>query len=61
MLTVQALMRAVDGVQGPLALLTLAVIARIHWQAVRLWVKRTPFFRQPAPPADFVTAGSPQP
>jgi uncharacterized protein len=42
-------------------LLTLAVIARIHWQAVRLWVKRTPFFRQPAPPADFVTAGSPQP
>ncbi len=42
-------------------LLTLAVIARIHWQAVRLWVKRTPFFRQPAPPADFVTAGSQQP
>lgn len=42
-------------------LLTLAVIARIHWQALRLWVKRTPFFRQPAPPADFVSAGSPQP
>lgn len=42
-------------------LLTLGVIARIHWQAMRLWLRRTPFFRQPAPPADFVTAGSPQP
>ena len=42
-------------------MLTLAVIARIHWQAVRLAFKRTPFFRQPAPPADFVTGGSPQP
>ena len=40
--------------------LTLAVIARIHWQALRLWIKRTPFFRQPAPPADFVTAGTTQ-
>lgn len=42
-------------------LLTLAVIARIHWHALRLAFKRTPFFRQPAPPADFVTAGSPLP
>lgn len=37
--------------------MTFGVIARIHWQALRLWVKRTPFFRQPAPPADFVTLG----
>ena len=42
-------------------LLTLGVIGRIHWQALRLWIKRTPFFRQPAAPADFVTAGTPQP
>ena len=34
---------------------TLGVMARIHWQALRLWLKRVPFFRKPAPPADFVT------
>jgi uncharacterized protein len=37
--------------------MTFGVIARIHWQALRLWIKRTPFFRQPAPPAEFVTLG----
>ena len=42
-------------------LLTLGVIGRIHWQAMRLWFKRTPFFRQPVAPADFVTANHPQP
>lgn len=31
-------------------LLTLGVIARIHSQALRLWVKRVPFFRKPEPP-----------
>jgi hypothetical protein len=25
-------------------LLTLGVVARIHWQALRLWAKRVPFF-----------------
>ena len=35
--------------------MTLGVIARIHWQALRLWLKQAPFFRQPAAPADFVT------
>jgi DUF1365 family protein len=34
---------------------TLAVIARIHWQALRLFVKRVPFFAKPSPPAAFVS------
>ena len=34
-----------------LPLFSFGVIARIHWQAVRLWWKRTPFFSKPAPPA----------
>ena len=36
-------------------LMTLAVIARIHWQALRLWAKRVPFFRKPAAPDAFLT------
>ena len=35
--------------------MTLGVIARIHWQAVRLWLKRTRFFSKPVPPDAFVT------
>ena len=38
--------------------MTLGVMARIHWQAMRLWIKRAPFFRQPPAPGDFVTAAS---
>ena len=34
---------------------TLAVLARIHWQALRLWAKRVPFFPKPRPPADTLT------
>lgn len=36
--------------------MTLGVIARIHWQALRLWLKQAPFFRQPPAPAEFVSA-----
>ncbi len=31
------------------------VLARIHWQALRLWLKRVPFFGKPALPATFVS------
>ncbi len=36
-------------------LMTLGVIARIHWQALRLWTRRVPFVRKPAPPTSFTT------
>lgn len=35
--------------------MTLAVIARIHWQALRLWLKRVPFFSKPVPPVTLVS------
>jgi uncharacterized protein len=35
--------------------MTLGVIARIHWQAVKLLYKRVPFFSKPSPPAVWVT------
>jgi uncharacterized protein len=36
-------------------LMTFGVVARIHWQALRLWIKRVPFVQKPAPPDRFVT------
>jgi hypothetical protein len=36
-------------------LMTLGVIARIHWQALRLWAKRLPFHGKPTEPERFVT------
>ena len=36
-------------------LMTLMVMARIHWQAFKLWRKRVPYFTKPTPPHDFVT------
>jgi uncharacterized protein len=35
--------------------MTLGVVARIHWQAVKLFVHRVPFFRKPQPPSILVT------
>lgn len=35
--------------------MTLGVILRIHWQALRLWVKGVPFFSKPLPPAQETT------
>lgn len=36
-------------------LMTLALMARIHLQALRLWLKRVPFHRKPEAPAAFVS------
>ena len=36
-------------------LMTLGVIARIHWQALRLAAKRVSFHRKPAPPLEETT------
>lgn len=33
-------------------LLTIGIVLRIHWQALRLWLSRVPFFAKPQPPAE---------
>jgi len=35
--------------------MTLMVVLRIHWQALKLWRKHVPFFSKPAAPEQFVT------
>lgn len=56
------LLTSLSGVSHPLSdrvaikaffgypLMTFGVIAKIHWQALRLWIKRVPFFTKPTPP-----------
>ena len=36
-------------------LMTWGVMARIHWQALRLWLRRVPFFSKPLPPQEKVS------
>ncbi len=36
-------------------LMTLGVMLRIHWQALKLWTKRVPFVSKPAPPQAFIS------
>ena len=36
---------------------SLGVIARIHWQALLLWLKRVPLVSKPVPPDSFATRG----
>jgi DUF1365 family protein len=42
--------RAVAAAFLRMPLLTLAIVLRIHWQAVRLWLKSVPLVARPAPP-----------
>ena len=35
--------------------MTFGVVARIHWHALRLLLKRVPFFSKPGAPKRFVT------
>ena len=50
-ITAEALRRAL----WAYPLMTVMVVARIHWQALKLWLKHVPFFTKPTPPTDFVT------
>lgn len=36
-------------------LMTFGVVVKIHWQALRLWLKRAPFFSKPEPPTNRVS------
>ena len=36
-------------------LLTVGIVWRIHWQALRLWLRGATFFRKPAPPGERTT------
>jgi uncharacterized protein len=38
--------------------MTWGVVARIHWQAVKLWCKRVPYFAKPVPPVPATPLGS---
>jgi DUF1365 family protein len=36
-------------------LMTVAVVARIHWQALRLWLRRVPVITKPPAPPPFIS------
>jgi DUF1365 family protein len=50
-ITAQTLRHALWGYPA----MTLAIMARIHWHALRLWLKRVRFHRKPEAPASTVT------
>ncbi len=50
-LTALTLRRALWGYPA----MTVGVVLRIHWQALKLLFKKTPFFAKPAPPTSFIT------
>jgi DUF1365 family protein len=47
--------RAVRSAFFGMPLMTLGVVLRIHWHALRLWLKRVPFVSKPAPPQAFIS------
>lgn len=47
--------RAVAGALLRYPLLGIGIVFRIHWQALRLWLKRVPFFSKPSAPAHHTT------
>lgn len=52
-LTVSSALKAL--VQQPL--LTIGITSRIHWQALRLWLKKVPFYTKPNPPISQLSHG----
>lgn len=50
--------RSVAGLFWRYRWFTLGVVARIHWQATKLWFHRVPLFTKPQPPADTLTRNS---
>ncbi len=50
-LTPQAMRAAFFG----MPMMSLGVLVRIHWQALRLWFKQVPFVSKPAPPQVFTS------
>jgi len=50
-LTDSSLLRAIAG----FPLMTMKVVMAIHWEALKLWLKRVPLTRQPLPAAEQVT------
>jgi uncharacterized protein len=51
LLTPQAVRAAFFG----MPMMSLGVLLRIHWQALRLWFKQVPFVSKPAPPQAFTS------
>ena len=47
--------RAVRGLWWRYRFFTAGVVARIHWQALKLALRRVPFFAKPAPPREGTT------
>ncbi len=47
--------RALAGALLRYPLLGIGIVARIHWQALRLWLKRVPFFSKPSAPVHHTT------
>ena len=47
--------RSVLGALLRYPLLGLGIVARIHWQALNLWLRRVPFFSQPPAPIPPIT------